>query len=240
MKALETLWGGFTLESAPDVFPLGTDTVLLADFVRLRPRARVCDLGSGSGALGLLLCARRDDCAVTGVEVQPEACALCQQNIVRNGLEQRMELCQGDLRQYRQLLPVGAFTDAVSNPPYFPAAVPTAPSLQRAAARSQRACTLEELAKAAAWALQWGGRFSLVHRPELLADLFAALRSSGLEPKRLRPVCHKAGQAPSLVLVEAVKGGKPGLLWEPELLLETDDGKPSAEYLRIYRRKGEC
>ena len=103
MADLETLWGGLTLESAPGVFPLGTDSVLLADFVRLRPRARLCDLGTGSGALGLLLCARREDCTVTGVEIQPEACTLCRRNIARNGLEDRITVLEGDLRQHRQL-----------------------------------------------------------------------------------------------------------------------------------------
>ena len=240
MGTLETLWGGFTLESSPGVFPLTTDTMLLADFVRLRPRARICDLGSGSGALGLLLCARRSDCTVTGVELQPEACAICRKNIARNGIDSRMELLEGNLRQHRQLLPAGSFTDAVSNPPYFPTGSPAAPSPQRAFARSQQSCTLEELARAAAWCLQWSGRFSLVHRPELLAELCCALRACGLEPKRLRPVRHRAGLAPSMVLLEAVKGGKPGLVWEPDLLLETDDGEPSPEILRIYRREGEC
>ena len=240
MADLETLWGGLTLESAPGVFPLGTDSVLLADFVRLRPRARFCDLGAGSGALGLLLCARRDDCAVTGVEIQPEAVALCRRNIARNNLENRMTVLEGDLRQHRQLLPPGGFTDVVSNPPYFPNGSPAAPALQRAAASSQQSCTVEDLARAAAWCLQWGGRFSLVHRPELLADLCCALRSSGLEPKRLRLVRHRSGRSPSLILLEAVRGGKPGLCWEPDLLLETDDGTPSPEYLRIYRREGEC
>lgn len=240
MGSLETLWGGLTLESAPGVFPLTTDTVVLADFVRLRPRSRVCDLGCGSVALGLLLCARRDDCTVTGVELQPEACALSRKNVDRNGLTARITVLQGDLRQHRQLLPVGRFTDVVSNPPYFPAAVPAAPSPQRATARSQLSCTVEELARAAAWGLQWGGRFSLVYRPELLPDLFCALRESGLEPKRLRPVRHRMGLTPSVVLLEAVKGGKPGLVWEPDLLLESDDGTPSPEFLRIYRREGEC
>ena len=237
---METLWGGFILEEAPGVFPLGTDSILLADFVRLPARARICDLGCGGGVLGLLLCARRDDCSVTGVELQPEAADLCRKNIARNGLGNRMTVVPGDLRQFRQLLPAGAFTDVVSNPPYFPAAVPAAPSPQRATARSQLSCTVEELARAAAWGLQWGGRFSLVYRPELLPDLFCALRESGLEPKRLRPVRHRMGLTPSVVLLEAVKGGKPGLVWEPDLLLESDDGTPSPEFLRIYRREGEC
>lgn len=240
MGPLETLWGGFTLESAPGVFPLGTDTMLLADFVRLHRQARICDLGCGGGALGLLLCARRDDCTVTGVDLQTEACGLCLRNIERNGLSGRMTVLEGDLRQHRQLLPAGGFTDVVSNPPYFPAAAPAAPAPQRAAARSQQFCSTEELAQAAAWCLQWGGRFSLVYRPELLADLCCALRASGLEPKRLRPVRHRSGLSPSVVLLEAVRGGKPGLVWEPDLLLETDGGAPSPELLRIYGRKGEC
>ena len=66
---METLFNGFTLEIAPGTFPLSTDSIALADFVRLPASARVLDLGSGCGTLGLLLCARQNDCAVTGIEL---------------------------------------------------------------------------------------------------------------------------------------------------------------------------
>ena len=63
---METLFNGFTLALSPGAFPLSTDSMVLADFVRLRPNAGVLDLGSGCGTLGLLLCAKNESCTVTG------------------------------------------------------------------------------------------------------------------------------------------------------------------------------
>ena len=76
---------------------------------------------------------------------------------------------------------------------------------------------------AAARVLRWGGRFALVHRPERLSDLFCTLRAHGLEPKRLRFVASSAENAPSLVLVEARRGGKAGLSVEPMLFIGSAD-----------------
>ena len=93
----EALWNRLTLEASDGVFPLSTDTMLLSDFVRLRPRARVADLGCGCGALGLLLCARSTDCTVTGIELLPRACAQARANIAASGLSERMRVVPGDL-----------------------------------------------------------------------------------------------------------------------------------------------
>ena len=122
----------------------------------------------------------------------------------------------------------------VSNPPYFPAGSRTAPEAAKAAARSQNHCTAEDLCRAAAWLLSTGGRFSVVYRPEALCDLFCALRGAGLEPKRMRLVRHRSGSPVSVVLVEALSGGKPGLRWEPELVLYRNDGSPTADCAAIY------
>ena len=66
----------------------------------------------------------------------------------------------------------------------------------------------------------------------------AALRAARLEPKRIRPVRPRPGGPVRLLLLEAVLGGRPGLLWEPDLLLEDPAGTPSPDYRRIYHLKG--
>lgn len=220
-------------------FPLGSDTMSLADFVRLRPGAAVCDLGCGGGALGLLLCATIPSCRVTGIELDGAACAVAAENFAQTALDGRCTLISGDLREIRSLVPAGAFSDAVSNPPYFPAASPVSPNPARAAARSELGCSLDMLCTAASWVLRNGGRFSLVYRAERLCSLVCTLRQHGLEPKRLRPVQHSPGSPVKLLLLEARKGGKPGLTFEPELLFYGPDGNPTADYLRIYHEGGD-
>lgn len=220
-------------------FPLGNDTMALADFARVKPGAAVCDLGCGGGALGLLLCAKEPSCRVTGVELDGDACGIAAENFAQTVLAGRCGLVRGDLREIRSLLPAGAFTDAVSNPPWFPVSDPASLIPERAAARSELGCTLDELCGAAAWVLKNGGRLSLAFRAERLCDLVEALRRHGLEPKRLRTLRHRPGAPAKTLLLEARKGGGPGLAIEPELLFYDSDGQPTADCRRIYHEGGE-
>lgn len=229
--------GGLRFVWDDDLFHPGTDTFLLSSLPRLRPGLRVCDLGSGTGLLGLLLLQRQRDLSVTGVELHPGAAALLERAAAENGLSGRLAACRGDLREIRSLLPAGQFDLAVCNPPYYPAKSGKLPREAAAQnARTETACTLEDVCRAAAYLLRWGGALCLVHKPERLTDLLCALRGAGLEPKRLRVVCPRPETAPSLVLLEARRGGRPGLSWEPPLVLETAEGRPTTELDRIYFR----
>ena len=238
MSDVEKLWpNGPVLRQAAH-FRLGTDCVLLADFVNTSGLRRGIDLGCASGAALLLLLNRSPGLSMTGLEIVPEAAALARENLALNGLEARGEIITGDIRDHRALFRAGAFDLVVCNPPYFsPESGAVSPNPDRAAARSELLCTLPELCAASAFLLRTGGRACFVHRPERLSELFVCLSSSGLEPKRLRLVCRDADAAPSLVLVEARRGGKPGLTIEPALLLQNSDGAESEEYRRIYHRE---
>ena len=99
-----------------------------------------------------------------------------------------------------------------------------------------RACSLDDVCAAAAFLCRTGGSFSLVYKPERLSELLCAMSAHAIEPKRLRLVCNRAGDAPGLVLVEGRRGGKPGLRIEPELVLTAAGGGESAEFRRIYHR----
>ena len=237
MSDVEKLWpDGPVLRQAAH-FRLGTDCVLLADFVNTSGVRRGIDLGCASGAALLLLLERSPGLSMTGLEIVPEAAALARENLALNGLEARGGIITGDIRDYRSLFRAGAFDLVVCNPPYFPPeSGAVSPNPDRAAARSELLCTLPELCAASAFLLRTGGRACFVHRPERLSELFVCLSSSGLEPKRLRLVCRDADAAPSLVLVEARRGGKPGLTIEPALLLQNLDGTESEEYRRIYHQ----
>ncbi|WP_312635291.1 methyltransferase [Oscillibacter sp.] len=218
----------------------GTDSFLLGSFPPLRPGLRVCDLGSGTGLLGLLLLQRQRELQITGVEIQPHAAVLSDMAAAENALGDRLRTLRGDLRQIRELLPAGSFDLCVSNPPYFSdGSGATAPIPSRRTARSETDCTLSDLCRAAAYLLRWGSAFCLVHRPERLCDLLCALRENGLEPKRLRMVESRPEAAPSLLLLEARRGGKPGLAIGPPLCLTDASGMPSAEYAAAYFRTPE-
>ena len=227
---MEYLPNGYTLNLAEGAFPLSTDSMLLSHFTKLSPNAHVLDLGAGCGTLGLLLCALREDCRVTGIEIDPVAHQAALNNIQRNQLGNRMESICTDLRQVPSLFSPGSFSCCISNPPYF-AAGPA--SRATPLARREDLCSLSQLIHAAAWAVKYGGDFFLVHRPERLAEIIAIAAGEKLEAKRLCLVRHSSGKPFSLVLLQLRKGGKPGLTLE-EATLFTDTGEPTPFYRTVY------
>ena len=199
--------GPYTLTWPDGVFPLGSDALALGEFATLRPRWKVCDLGTGSGALLLLLARRESTISLTGVESDELSARTAQNNLQANHLPGA--IFQQDLRKTD--LPAGSFDLVISNPPYFAAGS----GKGTGQARHEEQCSLPELCTAAARLLRNGGRFALCHRPERLADIFCALRAAHLEPKRMKLVSHSPAHPPFLVLVEAVRQGRPGLTVEP-------------------------
>ena len=234
----EFFQNGVRFVSSPGQFALGTDAMVLADFVAPEPHAAVCDLCAGSGAVGLLLLAKEPGLTVTAVELQEVACRAARENAAANDLTERLRVVQGDLREIKGLLPANGFRCVVCNPPYYPVGAGFAAKDEAlAVARTELCCTLSEVCAAAAWLLQTGGSFYLVHRAERLADVVCCLREHKLEPKQLRLVRHGRKDGYSLLLCKAVLGGKPGVQCLPELVLFEDDGSPSEEYRRIYHIK---
>ena len=227
---METLYNGYTLLLCDGAFPLSTDTMALADFVRLPKNARVLDLGAGCGSLGLLLCAKDAGCTVTGVELNEQAHRTALQNISDNSLSDRLYSICADLRAMPDSIHPGSYRVCVSNPPYFSGG---APSLRTPLARRDDCCSSAELFTAAARALRWGGDFFLVQKVDRLAQLCYEACKNGLEPKRLRFVRHKPASPPAFFLLQCRKGGKPGLVFEESCLFH-EDGTPTGEYRRIY------
>ncbi len=227
---MEQLPKGLTLELPEGAFPLSTDSMVLSHFVKLPKNANILDLGSGCGTLGLLLCAKDSGCTVTGVELQMRDHLGAENNILRNGLDGRMNSVCADLRQVPGLFSPGSFSCCVSNPPYFSGgpASQTHPT-----ARREDTCSLKELITVAAWALKYGGDFYLVHRPERLAQIIALGAEKSLEAKRLLMVRHRPESEISIIALQLRKGGKPGLIIE-EAALYDSHGNPTPFYRSVY------
>lgn len=227
---METLHNGFTLNLCPGAFPLSTDSVALAHFAKLPRNARVLDLGSGCGTLGLYLCALDAGCTVTGVEIDENAHNAALSNAASNQISHRLNSLCADIQNIPEIIPPGKFSVCISNPPYFSGGPQ---SVKAPIARREDRCPLPRLFSAAAWALQYGGDFFLVHRPERLAELCGLGAANGLEAKQLLLLRHKEGGPVSLVLLQFRKGGKSGLSINEEFLFRTD-GTQSDYYRRLY------
>ena len=201
MSKLEQL-GPYQLEQRPGVFPLGSDTLALGRFATVRKGWRVCDLGTGSGVLLLLLAARESRLELFGLDQDPAAAALAQDNLRHNDLEG--QIWTGSWSQTP--FPPGSFDLVVSNPPYY------APGSGKdgGPARMERE-ELDALCRAAARLLRNGGRFALSFPTQRMVDLLEAMRRWDLEPKRLKLLSHTPIKPPYALLAEGVRQGKPGL-----------------------------
>lgn len=234
----DELWpGGPAFIRDKEAFRLSTDSVLLSYFASKGKARRACDLGCGTGIISVLLAYYNPSLIIDGIELQSDSAETARQNAALNSLDDRLTVIDGDLRAYRALLTAGAYDLVVSNPPYYPAGSgKSADAENRAVAREERLCTIDDICAAAAYLTRWGGRFALVHKPERIAEIICTLSKHGLEPKRLRFVQYKAQTAPSLILLESRRGGKPSLIVEPPLILVGEDGNDTEEVKAIYHR----
>lgn len=213
----------------------GADAFLLAAFARPAGVARAVDIGTGCGVIPFLWHRwQKAPGHVTAVELQPQAAALLRAGIQANGLQGRVEAVQGDVALLAARCP-GQWQMACCNPPYF-ALGSGRPSRhpEDLASRHEQQLPLPALCAAAGRLLQFGGRLCVCYRPERLADLVCQLRAAGLEPKRVRFVQRDGASAPWLVLAEAKKGGRPGLVVLPPFLQQGADGRPTPEAAALF------
>ena len=226
---------GLRVIQSPEGFRFGMDAVLLADFARVKPGSRVCDLGTGTGILPLLLIGRAENLTCDAVEIQPDAADRARRTMLLNGLSDRVAVHARDLREARQLLPHASYDLVICNPPYSPsdASLPS-PKPALRVSRQEGGCTLSDVAAAAAFLLRGKGRFCVMLPAPRLTSAFDTLQAHRLEPKRLRLVHATALRPARLALVEAMPDGRPGLIVDPPLLIKNPDGSDTEELRRIY------
>ena len=236
-ERVEDLQNGFFIIQSPACFAFGTDAVLLAHFVRARAGERVVDFGTGDGIIPILLCAHVPGLCVTGLEVQPELADLAKRSVALNGLEERVSLVYGDIREARKLLGTG-FDVVVTNPPYINRGGGIVNPLDtKAISRHELFCSLEDVIRTSSKLLVPCGRFAMVHKPERLADIIYLMRTWKIEPKYLRFVHPSPYKKPNLLLIRGIKNGNPELKMMEPLYVYDENGNYSDEINRIYGRE---
>lgn len=226
--------GGLRIIQNEQGFRFGTDAVLLADFCAARPAERVCDMGTGTGVLPLLISARAAGTTFDAFEIQEDVADMASRSVRLNGLESRIHIHAADCRNAAQIIGHESVQLVVTNPPYTKGGAGLiSPEQTRALSRSEEV-TLEDWMSACARVLQNGGRLCVVFPAPRFLQLCDAMRANRVEPKRIRFVAARADAAPKLVLVEGKMGGKPGLHFMPLLMTHDENGGFTAEMRRIY------
>ena len=209
------------------------DSILLADFCRVRTRDRVLETGAGAGILSLLLAKKHSRAHFTAVEIQKTLHDLCTLNIETNGI-QNLRPMHKDIRQLTRSSFPDRFDVMVANPPYARTGTGrTSPDTEKRAAREDLHGSIEQWLDLQKF-LNQGGRYCMVFAASRLAELFSLMRARRLEPKRLRQVHPATGKPALLALIEAVKDGGTGLMVLPPLIVHGPDGGYTREMREIY------
>ncbi|GFI48527.1 tRNA1(Val) (adenine(37)-N6)-methyltransferase [Lachnospiraceae bacterium] len=219
----------------PGRFCFGMDAVLLSGFARAREGDRVLDLGTGTGIIPLLMNAKTKASHFTGLEIQPESADMARRSVALNGLEEKIGIITGDIKEAVSLFGAASFDVVTSNPPYMTEHHGLAnPREPKAIARHEILCTLEDVVSQGSRLLKPGGNFFLVHRPFRLVDILVLLRQYKLEPKRMKLVHPFVDKEPNMVLIEANRGGRARMHVEPPLIVYKEPGIYTDEIYDIY------
>ena len=160
---------------------------------------------------------------------------MARRSVRLNGLEERIRIVQGDIREADALFAPASFGVVTCNPPYMIQSHGLQnPESPKAIARHEVLCSFEDVAHAAERLLKPGGHFYLVHRPFRLAEIMTTLREHGLEPKRMRLVYPYVDREPNMVLLDCVRGGRPRLAVEKPLIVYKAPGEYTEEIYEVY------
>ncbi|HOQ06333.1 MAG TPA: tRNA1(Val) (adenine(37)-N6)-methyltransferase [Clostridiales bacterium] len=228
---------GLRLIQKTDGFCFGIDAVLLAYFAHVPKNGAVIDLGTGTGIIAVLVAAKKEPARVVGLEIQDDMAEMASRSVALNGLQDKISIVRGDIRDAVQLFGPSSFDAVVTNPPYMEKGAGLLnPEDTKAISRHEILCSLEDVISVSARLLKPGGKFSMVHRPHRLADIMYNMRKYSIEPKLMRLVHPSPGRKPNLVLISGTKGGKVELRVQEPLYVYDSSGRYTNEINEIYSR----
>ena len=217
---------GYRIIQNPERFCFGMDAVLLSGFARAKKQERCLDLGCGNGIIPILMEAKTEGKHFTGLEIQPESADMARRSVALNGLQDRIDIVEGDIKDASKIFGASSFHVVTTNPPYMTAQHGLTNVYEaKTIARHEVLCNLEDIIRESARLLMPGGRFYMVHRPFRLAEIISLMVQYRMEPKRMRLVYPYVDREPNMVLIEGLRGGKSRMTVEKPLIVYKEPGK---------------
>ena len=226
---------GYRIIQNPERFCFGMDAVLLSGFARAKKQERCLDLGCGNGIIPILMEAKTEGKHFTGLEIQPESADMARRSVALNGLQDRIDIVEGDIKDASKIFGASSFHVVTTNPPYMTAQHGLTNLYEaKTIARHEVLCNLEDIIRESARLLMPGGRFYMVHRPFRLAEIISLMVQYRMEPKRMRLVYPYVDREPNMVLIEGLRGGKSRMTVEKPLIVYKEPGKYTDEIYDVY------
>lgn len=226
---------GYRIIQNPERFCFGMDAVLLSGFARAKKQERCLDLGCGNGIIPILMEAKTEGMHFSGLEIQPESADMARRSVALNGLQDRIDIVEGDIKDASKIFGASSFHVVTTNPPYMTAQHGLTNLYEaKTIARHEVLCNLEDIIRESARLLMPGGRFYMVHRPFRLAEIISLMVQYRMEPKRMRLVYPYVDREPNMVLIEGLRGGKSRMTVEKPLIVYKEPGKYTDEIYDVY------
>ena len=215
----DMLIDGLKIVQDTRLYRFTSDSVLLTRFARARKGEKVADFCAGSGIVGFHFHALHKEKALsfTLFEMQENLLSLAKKTAKINCFD-NFSFQLGKLQEIPKSY-LEKFSLVLCNPPYEKGGFEN-DTYEKAVCRKEITICLDEIAKATAFALKFGGRVCMLHRADRLAEICYTLHKYKIEVKRIQFVTGKAGDKPYLVMIEGVKGGKPNVEILPTLINE--------------------
>ena len=209
-----------------DWFMFSLDSVLLANFVNIRPSdKKILDLATGNAPIPMLL-TYRTKAKIYGVELQKVIYDLGLESIKENKFDNQIELINLDVKKIVDIYDSDSFDVITCNPPFFKTT--SKEHLNdcdiKTIARHELMLDLDSLFLVVKKVLKNKGVFAMVHRPERFVEIIDKMREFNLEPKRVQFVYPKENKESNILLIEGVKNGNPGMKILPPLFVHNEDG----------------
>ena len=209
-------------------YRVSEDAVILTWFTRPRPAEFILDAGTGAGAIAFGLAVKEPSAIVIGLEIQRDLADRAGRGVRLNGLESRVGIVQGDVRDAASFLEHHSFDVVVSNPPYHQAGTGrTNLQHEKALARHQIMMPLGALFEVSAKVLKPSGRVSLIYPASGMPQIMQTMKEAGLKPSRVLWIHPQKGQDPRLFCVEARPGQIGHAVEESALVLYVRPGQRS-------------
>lgn len=240
MERLDDLQlGNLKIYQDTEGFRFGIDSILLTEFAKdIKKNSRIVDLGTGTGVIGMLLCKKSNPKGVIGVEKQEEVCKLTQKSIEINNLQNIFKLINCDIKDLK--LNKNYYDVVITNPPYKKAGTGVdANNEKKQISRFETTANLDDWIKVSSNLLNSQGSFYMVYRTERLAEVINTLNKYDLTLKKIRFVHSKIAEESKLMLIKAVKQGRPSAKVEPPLIIYDENGNYTKEVVEIYKNKNK-
>ncbi len=223
---------GLQIIQNKDYYTFTSDSVILANFIKMKKGEVGAELGTGCGVISILLSAKVDFEKIVAFEIQDKMARLAEKNVILNKLEDKIDIVSDDARNFDHHCQKESFDVVFTNPPYMLSTVALNDNDVKAKARHDKTLPIDDLCQTAFKMLKFGGRFYVVYTSTRTAELIAMLKKFHLEPKRMF-FTENGKDRVVLVVIEAVKGGKQGVEVLPAL--QTND--KNGDYLKILQTK---